>query len=333
MRTLSKSFRQALTAIPGARWLYEGLVESPGTWLYRKTTLAYWSDPSLVEQLPRPYRFFFRYCAVQRYAPIGAELLLRSIIALRRGDLANDGIAPLRIGKVTAYLDLQDPRFLRVPAELGHLPDLLRRFVRPGDTFIDVGANHGTASIVAAGLVGSRGLVIAIEPQPRLAGLLRQLLAPGPARFEVHQVACSDCSGEVEFYIPRATSGSAGQFGGFSAVSRHCTIQVAARRLDDVLDAARLPGNTFIKLDVEGSEPAFLRGASRLILATSPALFIEMNPAALRAAGASKAELVGTLRELGYDRFVTRREPEQPRPLTDQATDTDLLVLPAAFGA
>jgi FkbM family methyltransferase len=306
--------------------------ESPGSWLYRPPTLSWLSDPTLVRQLPRPYRFFARYCAAQRHDPIGAEALLRMIIALSRRLTSDDGIIPLRIGAATVFVDLQDPRFLRVPTELTGLPRVLGHFLRSGDTFIDAGANHGTFSIVASGLVGHEGLVIAIEPQPRLAGLLERSLAHGPARFEVHQIACGNRSAEVEFYIPLATSVSAGRFAGFSAVSRHRTLKVVMRPLDEVIDWRRLPGRTFIKLDIEGSELAFLSGASQLIRAIAPALLIEVNPVALRAAGASKTKLVNALIELGYDRFVSPEELERRRPLTDQIVEADLIVLPASFG-
>jgi FkbM family methyltransferase len=324
--------RAAIAEIPCARLLYEGFCESPGSWLYRRPTLDWLSDPALVRQLPRPYRFFASYCAAQRRDPIGAEILLRGIIAFGMRFADDDGIVPLQIGTTKVFLDLKDPRFLRVPTELAGVGRVLGHFLQPGDAFIDVGANHGTFSIVASGLVGNKGLVIAIEPQPRLAGLLRQSLAQGPARFEVHQIACGDRSEEVEFYIPRATSGSAGRFGRFSAVSRHRTIKVAMRPLDDIVDWRQLPGRTFIKLDIEGSELAFLLGARQMIRATAPALLMEMNPAAMRAADTSKTKLVNALIELDYDRFVTPQELERQRPLTDQIDDADLILLPASFG-
>jgi FkbM family methyltransferase len=325
------SIRTLIENVPGVRWLYESYVVSPGSWLYRKATLSHWSDPALVQQLPRSYQWFFRYCAAQRYAPIGAEFLLHAIIGGCRRAAVNDGIIPLRRGDVTAFLDLHDPRFLRVPAELAEWPDLWRRFVRPGDTFIDVGANHGTAALVAAERVGPRGRVVAIEPQPRLAGLLRKLAARSPAPFAVHQAACGDSSGEAVFHIPLATSGSAGRFRAWSAVSRHRTITVLTRRLDELVGVEVLPGQTFIKLDVEGSELAALIGAGQLIRAARPILMTEMNAAALRAAGTSPAALVKRLTGWGYDRYVTRQEPGQPRPLMGEIGENDIIVLPSSY--
>ena len=149
--------RAAIADIPGARLLYESFRESPGSWLYQRPTVDWLSDPALASQLPRSYRFFARYCAAQRRDPIGAEMLLHGIMALSRGFADGHQIIPLQIGAMTVFLDPQDPRFLRVPTELVGLPNVLRHFLQPGDSFVDIGANHGTFSIVASGLVGSRG--------------------------------------------------------------------------------------------------------------------------------------------------------------------------------
>lgn len=333
---LRAKLRAALANLPGALLLYESLHGSPGSWLYKHPTVDWLSDAALVRQLPRRYRWFARYCATQRRTPIGAEMMLHGIIALDsalgRRFAADDHVVPLRIGTMTIFIDLHDPRFLRIPSELtSGLPQLLRHFMRPSDTFIDVGANHGTFSIVASSLVGKEGLVIAIEPQPRLANLLTQSLACSPAPFEVHQIACGDRAEEIEFYIPRATSGAAGRFAGYSAISDHRAIKVEMRPLDDFIDAHRLPRRTFIKLDVEGSELAFLRGARQLLASIAPAILIEINPAAMRAAGTSKTMLVNALIELGYDRFVTPSELKSPHPLTDELPEGDIVVLPASY--
>ena len=280
--------------------------------------------------MPRPYRWFARYCGAYRGEPVGAELLLRGIIALS-GRLTNERTIPLRIGATTVFLDLHDPRFIQIPCELNGLPQVLRHFIGPGDAFIDVGANHGIFSLVASGLIGAEGRVIAIEPQPRLANLLRRSLAQSPAHFEVHQIACGDRREEIDFYIPRATSGATGRFAPYSAISEHRAIKVAMRPLDEVIDWRRLPRRTFIKLDVEGSELAFLRGARQLITSLAPVMLIEINPVAIEAAGTSTTKLVGALIDLGYSRFVTPKELNSARPLTDQIGEGDIIVLPESY--
>ena len=58
-------------------------------------------------------------------------------------------------------------------------PDLvafLRRRLRPGETFVDVGANIGCVSALASRLVGPRGTVVAIEPSPPMIAALQETL-------------------------------------------------------------------------------------------------------------------------------------------------------------
>jgi FkbM family methyltransferase len=328
---LLRKLGQAVAAVR-SRSLRDLIGRTPGSWLYRRATLSWLSDSVLVRQLPRTYRLFAGYCALQRHEPVGAETLLRAIIAVHRSTAGNGGIMPLRFGESTVFLDLHDPRFLRVPTELTEQRRLLSHFLRPGDTFIDVGANHGVFSIVASTLVGRSGFVVSIEPQPRLAEILRRSLALGPSRFEVRAIACGERAQSIELYIPLATSGSAGVFRGHSAISRHRTVVVPMRRIDDVVDVSNLPGRTFIKLDIEGSELSFLHGAEQLIRSTTPALLIEINHASMTAARTSRASLAQRLSVLGYDRFVTPDELFRQRPMTEHAIEEgNIIALPRSI--
>jgi FkbM family methyltransferase len=250
------------------------------------------------------------------------------IIALEKYRRPGAGIVPLEFNGKSILLDLYNPRFLGVPGDMCGLPQVLRRFLRPGDTFIDGGANHGTFSITASHLVGSHGLVISIEPQPRLATLLRTLLAYGPAPHEVHEVACGNGSGQVDLFIPTASSGSAGVFSTFSGFSEHAHLRAKLCPLDDILDWRRLPGRVFIKVDVEGSELAFLKGARELIRHTRPKILLEVNPSSMRAAGVSLDDLRGVLRELGYTHFVTPQAIDSQPSVIDEDLPLDIIIFP-----
>jgi FkbM family methyltransferase len=324
--------RRVVAGMPGAQRAREALVGSVGSWLYRRSTLSWLFDPELARQLPPSYRVFARYCAAQRWDPVGAETILRSLIALSRVRRRTDGVVPFHVSEWTVFLDLRDPRFLRVPNELTDAHLVLRRWLRPGDTFIDVGANHGSFSIAAAALVGCDGQIIAFEPQPGLAALVQRSLACRPGKFEVHPVACGDRSGTVQLHVPRATSGAAGVFEAYSAVPVHRTMTVPVRRLDDLLDARPLGGRSFVKLDVEGSEAAALRGAERLLRSAKPAILLELNDRAMRAAGMTLEALRQLLLDAGYDRFARPGEPRSARPLVGARLDPaqgDVVVLPA----
>ncbi len=319
----SGALRRILRRVPGGLLLGEIFLPTPGSWLFRKPTTEWLSDSGLVSQLPFRYRIFARYCSLQRGHVAGAELLLHSIIWLSRAAGAESAVClNLRSGPV--FIDLSDPRFLRIPGELSAgLPRILKEFLGPGDTLVDVGANHGSFSIAAAQLVGPGGFVAAIEPQARLADLIRRSLQLYRAPFAVHNVACGECAGTAKLYVPRASSGSGGLHSSYSAVSRHQIAGIQLARLDDLLRDSALPGRIFVKLDVEGSETRCLNGARSFLAHAKPAILMEVNPRALEAAGSSTVELAGVLLQAGYNRYLRVEDLEREHTLGKEITNPE----------
>lgn len=322
-----RAAKRVLRFAPGLRFLAECLYRSPGSWLFRGENLAWLRDDALVAQFPLAYRLFARYCRAFSRNPPGAELFLRTII--RRQRLRNEtAILPLNLHGLTVCLDLQDPRFLAVPNEIAKgLPRLLPRFLRPGDTFLDIGANHGTFAVTASRIVGPTGRVIAIEPQEPLARLVHQSLASGDAPFAVHNLACGSQPGTAELYVPDASSGAAGLHKSYSASTLHRAATVNVVRLDDLLATEALPGSLFVKIDIEGNETDCLQGASRVLTSHRPPILIELNPRALHAAGTSVRELIATLQHYGYRRCLRGRDLHLDSPLTPELADGNILAL------
>jgi FkbM family methyltransferase len=225
------------------------------------------------------------------------------------------------LGKYKVFLNLCDPRMLQVPNELLNEEAeaaAVRSSLSEGDTFLDVGANHGSYSIIASKQVGKNGLVVAVEPQPQMAALVeRSLAANAESPFQVHKFACSDRDGQADFYVPCSTSGSAGLFPKFSAAARHSKITAQLKRFDEAVDWEKFPGNILLKLDVEGSELAVLRGACDLIRARQPRVMIEINPKSSQAAGITVVETVRFLQDLGYSQFSELTSPPKPMPLRE----------------
>jgi FkbM family methyltransferase len=182
---------------------------------------------------------------------------------------------------------------------------VLRTLLREGDSFIDVGANYGTFSLVAASIVGPSGRVVAIEPQPKLAGLIRKSAQlNGFANLEVENLAAGSGRSDGRIYVPRRDTGRAGLHPAFSARTRYDTLDARVERLDSAIDWRGLPGNLVMKIDVEGAERDVIRGASDLIDDRNPALIVELNPWSAGAAGYTVPELLDALKEKGYDCFV-----------------------------
>src|SRR6187402_230919 len=75
---------------------------------------------------------------------------------------------------------------------------LLRAFLAPGDVFVDVGANIGYDTVLAASLVGERGLVLSFEPSPRIRSRLeRNVTLNRLTQVRVHAEAVTSAAGVV----------------------------------------------------------------------------------------------------------------------------------------
>ena len=152
-----------------------------------------------------------------------------------------------------------------------HVRQAIRDCVQEGDVVVDVGANVGCIALLAAALVGARGLVAAVEPVPENV----QLLYAGMEVNEAHNVrvlpyAASDRAGVVSIAGGSNAHLVAAQPPGPAAV------YAQAVRLDDALSwLSRLD---LVKIDVEGHEVLAFDGFRNLIERHRPALVIEFNP-------------------------------------------------------
>ncbi|MCU0535452.1 MAG: FkbM family methyltransferase [Hydrococcus sp. Prado102] len=179
-----------------------------------------------------------------------------------------------------------------------------------------LGANHGSFSIIASELVGENGTIAAVEPQAQLAPLVeKSLAANAKCDYKVYEMACGDRDGVIDFYIPEWSSGSAGVFPSFSAKFKHQTISVPLKKFDEAVNWQNFKGRTFIKLDVEGSELAFLRGASKAIRELQPNILMEINPWSMNAANTTIDQIVREFEGLGYTEFIEIDNIDQKKKL------------------
>lgn len=187
--------------------------------------------------------------------------------------------------------------------------ETIRGLLRPGGVFVDVGANYGWHSLVAARVVGEGGRVVSVEPNPRNAGLLRRSAERnGFSHLNVMAVAAGDGHG----FAALETDGSNGRVVGIDieileAVA--CSFVVPLRRLDDILEYAGDPHIDVMKIDVEGFELAALQGGRRVITRDRPVIVSEFFPRALQSTGGiDPTRYLDALRELGYSISVIGRD-------------------------
>jgi len=171
------------------------------------------------------------------------------------------------------------------------------RVLKPGDRFIDGGANVGMFSIPAAARVGREGKVLAFEPVPGTAARLRENAAlNGFSWVEVREEAIAAAAEEREFVM---LGGDAAGLSAFTPEHREGgeVRRVRAVTLDDVAGDGPV---RLIKLDLEGAEVEALRGGGSVLARQRPDLLLEVVPGQLERAGSTAAELFALVRAAGY---------------------------------
>lgn len=133
--------------------------------------------------------------------------------------------------------------------------------LKPGDLFVDIGANVGSYTVLASKVCGAR--TISVEPDPDTARALRRNIEVNEIgdRVEVVEAALGAREGTVRFTVGRDTVNRV------ATANDKDTREVPVRTLDDVLGGA---SPKIIKMDVEGFETQVLEGATRTMM--NPAL-------------------------------------------------------------
>lgn len=215
---------------------------------------------------------------------------------------------------------------------------LIRRTLKPGDHFVDGGANIGYFTMLAAVCVGEAGRIDAIEPEPgNRRRLMENIERNGlTQRIHVHDVALADAAGGAVIHRfddadNRVNHGCSSMFAGGQQPLHSTPIQTA--RLDDIL-LGYVP--RLIKLDIEGSEPWAIAGAVRTLQAPSPpAIIAEYNPESAGSAGVDASLWIRKALEIQprYRVHVigsTLRRIDPASPAMSKLRQTNLLLSVAA---
>lgn len=214
---------------------------------------------------------------------------------------------------------------------------LFSSVVREGMTVVDVGANVGYYTLLAARLVGPAGRVYAFEPSPENFALLaRNVEANGYKNVVLVPKAVSDMSGTARLRIDRASSGGH-SLSGFRGGSDFVEVETAS--LDEYFADGK-ESLDVIKVDAEGAEVAIFDGMSE-VLRRNPnlTLLTEFFPRAISGFGYAPHEYIRQLVACGFRIYpidedtgkVESLDPERVSdfisPLTRKGTGKDVLNL------
>ncbi|WDT56637.1 FkbM family methyltransferase [Streptomyces sp. G7(2002)] len=183
-----------------------------------------------------------------------------------------------------------------------HMTHWLQRRLRPGDTYIDVGANVGYFSLLASQLVGEEGRVVAIEASPTFhARVLQHAEINGCSNLRTVNAAVADERKTVTLILASSSNMGAASIVPYGGPAES-TLDVEAYPLPQVLDADEIAGARVIKIDVEGAEGAVIRGLAPVLdkLRPDAEITVEVTPERMEALGESPGELLTTMREHGF---------------------------------
>jgi FkbM family methyltransferase len=208
---------------------------------------------------------------------------------------------------------------------------LLKRYLKRGDTFIDVGANIGYISAVAVSLVGKQGQVHSFEPVSSHFHRLQRLSDLNPEyTLKVNHCALGEESGRATLAISLEDMAWNSLVPGYTGSSPIRTEEVQVMRLDTYLESQNIEEVALIKLDTEGFELPILRGLQNFLDRTErlPKIICEIQPRALSLLGFSLEHLDDLMKHYNYRAFSlvnTRDEVD----ITEMKDFGEVLFLPA----
>jgi FkbM family methyltransferase len=189
-----------------------------------------------------------------------------------------------------------------------------------GMTFLDVGANIGYYTALAARIVGPNGKVIALEPDPESYQYLEQTIkANAVGNVQAFRVAASDSPATLPLFISKDNRGDNRLY---APTEKRPQIEVEARPIDELLSENNVNTVDFIKIDVQGYEPKVIAGLKKTINQSENLIILsEFWPKGIAEAGGDAKEFLEDLRKLGLTLFELKSDGD----LIKLTNDLDLI--------
>jgi len=247
------------------------------------------------------YAVFRRLCKalegseLTKYRLVGS-VYTRVFMLLRKGGTSLENVSGHKI-----YLDLNDATCRRM-AMFDFEPttsEALRKFLRPGMVFFDVGAHIGYFTLQGARLVGKTGRVYSFEPEDKNYSFLeKNTKINGYGNIVTTKTAVSNVSGRATMYI--------GQDTGLHSlkIKSKRKSQVKTVSIDDFCRKENISRIDLVKIDVEGGELDVIEGMRTAAKNNKKiGMIVELNPAVLSESCATAEGLVKMMESVGFRKF------------------------------
>ena len=206
---------------------------------------------------------------------------------------------------------------------------VLHKYIKKGDTFIDVGANIGYLSAIGANLVGKEGEVHGFEPVPLYFKLLSKMAKLNEKyKIFVNNYALGEKVGSAIINIPNIHNiGYNSMVPGLIELNKiKEALKVKVIRLDDYIFRNKIEDISFIKIDVEGFEYPVLKGLTKFFdneMITPPHILVEVTPSAYPLLGLKLNQLERLLSKYSYKAYTIYKE--RPIDIKNLTSRKDIL--------
>jgi len=187
----------------------------------------------------------------------------------------------------------------------------LNTILRSNMTFIDVGANQGEFSLIAASIINS-GKILSFEPVSQQRTLLeKNKVINNFQQIEIYPFGLGNKNSELPIYTSANTSLHHGRHEGLSSLyfssERNILQEIIQIKVFDDLFFNDLDRLDFIKIDIEGAELFALQGMSKSIQKFKPTILIEINEETFNSANYSTKDVLEFFYNFGYNFFEIKK--------------------------
>ncbi len=183
--------------------------------------------------------------------------------------------------------------------------------LKPGDYFIDVGANIGYYSLLASKLTGDNGKVVAVEAAPWIHALLNKQISLNKLRnVRTVSAAAAETRGILKVF-----AGASDNIGSTTTVLSRLSAEkpaaeVPAIPMNEILTEEEISRARIIKIDVEGAELSVLRGLAPILGRLRPDCEILMEVSENITPETQKVtnEIFSIMRRHGFSPFVVEND-------------------------
>jgi len=199
----------------------------------------------------------------------------------------------------------------------------VKRRLKPGDGFVDVGANIGYFSLLAVRCVGPTGSVLSVEASPAVFDLLRANIARNRAAVRALHLAASDAPGRLALYSGDECNCGTATLAGPPGSTPQAVVEAAP--IDDVMTREESTKARLVKVDVEGAEAAVVAGMKSLLNTgrEDREFLVEIHPEMLARMNCTPEDVLRPFHQAGFHAYVMENDydaaaylrPARPRPL------------------